>query len=456
MNTRALFLTLATSLVAVPAAAQTPLSELLVKALLADVVLAPPTGPFASHEAHFQPITNGEVASGFGVNQLEIPLAMNATIVSQLSTIPLGSSSGGFSYTFDPALGTFSRQSASFGSAFAERALTAGRGRFNAGFNFQRSTYDTLEGQDLQDGDVHVYLVHQDITPDNSSNGVPAPFFEGDLVGNTLRLNLTSSVATGFLNYGFTDRLDIGITVPFVTISMRTDITARVIRQSTADAPTIHSFDGAGATSKTYTERGRAQGLGDIILRGKYRFLDAARGGLAAGIDLRLPTGDSAELLGAGHLQAKALLIGSMAAGPFSPHLNIGYAFSTGGATSEAGVEILPELPDEFSYTTGFDIAAGNRATVSLDILGRTLRKLGRLVPVNRQFVFSDRNGVVGTSSFEEFARRPGDLSLLTSAIGVRFMPRSNLLVSVQMLVPLTKNGLRDVFTPVVGFDYSF
>src|SRR5262249_13938624 len=163
------------------------------------------------------------------------------------------------------------------------------------------------------------------------------------------------------------------------------------------------------------TEKGRAQGLGDVLLRGKYRFLDAARGGLALGLDIRLPTGDSTELLGSGHLQAKASLIGSVAEGPFSPHINIGYAFGTGGATTEGGVEVLPELPDEFSYTSGFDIAAGNRATVSVDLLGRSLRKLGTLVPVERTFVYQDRNGVVGTSQFEEFARRPGDLSLLTS-----------------------------------------
>ena len=116
------------------ASAHTLLSELLLKALLSDIQLAPPTAPFPSHEAHFQPILRpGEVAPGFQVNQLEIPLAMNSIIAAQLSSIPLGSSSGGFAYTFDPALGTFSRESSTFGSAFAERALTAGRGRWNAG-----------------------------------------------------------------------------------------------------------------------------------------------------------------------------------------------------------------------------------------------------------------------------------------------------------------------------------
>ena len=69
-----------------------------------------PTGPFTSHEAHFQPILQpGELAPGFEINQLQIPI--NSIIAAQVSTVPLGSSSGGFAYTYDSALGTFSRQS---------------------------------------------------------------------------------------------------------------------------------------------------------------------------------------------------------------------------------------------------------------------------------------------------------------------------------------------------------
>jgi hypothetical protein len=63
---------------------------------------------------------------------------------------------------------------------------------------------------------------------------------------------------------------------------------------------------------------------------------------------------------------------------------------------------------------------------------------------------------VFGISAFEEFTRQPGDLSLITSAAGVRFNPRGNLLISAQVLVPMTKAGLRDKFTPVIGLDYSF
>ena len=103
-----------------PASAHTLLSELLLKILLSDIVLSPPAAPFQSHEAHFRPIVGGEVVSGFQVNQLEVPLAINSIMASQLATIPLGSSSGGFSYKFDSALGSFTRESSSFGSAFVD------------------------------------------------------------------------------------------------------------------------------------------------------------------------------------------------------------------------------------------------------------------------------------------------------------------------------------------------
>lgn len=439
-----------------PAQAHTLLSELLLKMLLSDIVLAPPTGPFASHEAHFQPIlTSGEVASGFQVNQLEVPLAINSIIAAQLATIPLGSSSGGFSYTFDPALGTFSRESSTFGSAFAERALTAGRGRWNAGFNFQRATYDTLEGVDLDNGDIVVYLTHQDCcTPANTGNAPPEPFFEGDVIENRLSLSLTSSTFSAFLNYGVTDRIDVGVVVPFVTIKMDATSHARVIRLATAAIPTIHAFPG-GSDEKTFSESGSSQGLGDIVLRGKFRPFDAAGGGLAAGVDVRLPTGDSEQLLGTGGTQLKVSLIGSMESGPFSPHVNLGYSFSWGGGGSDA-LSVLPEVPEEFAYTVGFDTAVHSRLTLSGDVLGRTLRGVGHLVPVARQFAFDTSTGAFGTATFQEFARRPGDLSLVVGAAGLRFNPRGNFLLTANVLVPFTKAGLRDRITPVIGVDYSF
>jgi hypothetical protein len=105
------------------------------------------------------------------------------------------------------------------------------------------------------------------------------------------------------------------------------------------------------------------------------RFYTAAGGGLAAGVDLRLPTGDSEQLLG-GQAQLKVGLIGSMASAPFRP--------TSTSATPSVAVrgdssERVTQRADEFSYASGFDTAVSSRTTISVDVTGRTLLDLGRL-----------------------------------------------------------------------------
>ena len=175
MATRVLFIVLAIALCSSrPLFAQeTPLSEILVNLIQADVRLAPPppNTPFASHEAHFLP----------GTDQVLTPFLFNQAIVSQLSTYPLGTPAGGFTYTFDPGLGTYSRTSSTFGPSFLERALTIGRGRFNIGASYQHASFSSFEGKDLEGGNIKFYLTHQ------PTGGA---FFEGDLVETALDLQL--------------------------------------------------------------------------------------------------------------------------------------------------------------------------------------------------------------------------------------------------------------------------
>src|SRR6266850_4988841 len=80
----------------------------------------------------------GDFAESFIITQ---------AIGNQLSTFPLGSSAGGFTWSLNPGVGVFSRSTNSFGPLFAERALTVGRGKMNVGFNFQHTSYRSFEGK---------------------------------------------------------------------------------------------------------------------------------------------------------------------------------------------------------------------------------------------------------------------------------------------------------------------
>ena len=461
---------------AAPAHAQEglPLSEILPQLLGNTIVLGPTDLPDQpNHEAHFKP----------GADQLEVPGQFNRALLTLLSTYPVGTPSGGFTYTFDPALGTFRRTSESFGPSFADRALTIGRGRLSLGFGYQHASYDTFEGLNLRQREVKFYVPHVDCcnrgggTSSEPDGSLLTPAFEGDLVEAALSLDLTTDTAIVFVTYGVTDRFDLGFAVPFLDVSMNASVLTTVERLSTATEPEIHAFTGQDADSQLFSASGNASGLGDIVVRGKYRFVPTEGGGVAAAVDLRVPTGDETNLLGTGGVQARVYGIASFTAGRLSPHVNAGYTFSSEGA--------LPgtELRDEVNIAAGFDFVMSPRATMAFDYVGRTLIDAGRLEEADKEFFYvaggtgagggggsGGGGGGGGTGGStprppadqvlsvtrRELQLEPGNLQLHFGTATVRFSPWRSLLITAGLLFPLTDTGLRDRVTPVIGIDYEF
>jgi hypothetical protein len=452
------------------AAERLPLSEILPNLFANTIVLAPRSTPeIPSHAAHFKP----------SPEQLRTPQQFNQQMVTLLSTFPFGSSSSGFTYTYDPTLGTFSRSSDSFGPLFAERALTIGRERGSLGVAYQRSTYDTFEGKNLRQREINFYIQHTDCCG-RVQNGVQVgdgsvlnPAFEGDLIQAALALDLTADTVVFSATYGLTDRLDFGVAVPLVAVDIAASIRTRIERVATAANPDLHVFEGDNPDEHTFAMAGDAAGLGDIMVRAKYNFLTRRGGGLAAAMDVRTPTGDETNLLGTGALQTKLYGIASIAFGKLSPHLNAGYTYSTRGALPDVS------LNNEWNYTAGFDLAVSPRLTLIADVVGRSIRDQGRLREADRTFDFvqAGPGGTGGTggggggggggsgpttprpvehTTRREFHLEPGHLNLAVGNTGVRFNPFRKMLVSANLLFALTEAGLRDRVTPVISVDYAF
>jgi len=446
-----------------------PLSEILTNLFGNTIVLAPRSTPeVPSHAAHFKP----------SPEQLTTPQQFNQQIVTLLSTFPLGSSSGGFTYTYDPALGTFSRTSESFGPIFAERALTIGRQRGSLGVAYQRSKYDTFEGKSLRQREIKFYIQHTDCCG-KVTNGAQTgdgsrlnPAFEGDIIEAALALNLTTDTVAFSATYGLTDRLDLGVVVPLVAVDVDASIRARILRLATTANPDLHVFEGDNPDEHIFALSGHRAGLGDVLVRAKYNFLTRRGGGLAAAIDVRTPTGDESDLLGTGAVQAKVYGIGSIAFGNFSPHLNAGYTYTSRGGLPDVS------LHDEWNYAAGFDVAVSPRLTLIADVLGRTIRGQGRLREADTIFDFVEAGpgGTGGTgggggggggggptpnrpvehAAERQFRLEPGNLNLVIGTTGARFNPFRKMLVSANLLFALTSAGLRDRVTPVISVDYSF
>lgn len=374
---------------------------------------------------------------------------LNRGIASQLATFPLGSSSGGFTYTFDPALGVFSRSTDSFGPIFAERALTAGKGKFSFGANYVRTTFDSFEGDNLRDGDITLFLTHADL---NRDGGHLDFFFEGDTIKANLFLDIKADTAAFFANYGVTDRLDVGMALPYVRITMDARIHEHIEKFSTGDELFVFHIFQNGTDDNDLRAHGRAEGFGDLVLRAKYRLRKSTEGGgLAAGVDLRLPTADETELLGSGATQAKLYLIASGSGKRFSPHVNVGYTVSKGGSV------VTGPLPDELNYTAGFDAALHRRVTFTADLIGRTLRNFDRIVRVEKEWEFTHGfNGPIETTTISDYELQKDNLNMLLGSVGLKVNPFGRLLISGNVLLSQGKRGLQDYFTPIVSVDYTF
>ena len=388
----------------------------------------------------FEAVFPGSVFRLLGADNIErtfaTPFGVNELMAIQVSSFPLGSSAGGFSWTFDPTLGAFNRVSRSFGPVFSERALTIGRRRFNIGANYQRATFDKLEGQDVRDGGIRVYT------------GIAVGPSAYIVLENSLDLKVSSNTVGLFATYGITDRIDLGLAVPIVSVDLRGRLDTRV-GSSAANGilPDIITTD---------TVSGSASGVGDIVVRGKYNFWRTRGGGLAAGVDWRLPTGDEEELLGIAGAQGKFYVAASSAHGRISPHANFGYTISgdTTAARSEETFVFAP--PDEFGYAAGVDFAATPRLTLVGDVVGRAIRDTIRLD--QSQIRLPDLLTATGevTTNFTGFTARIGNLNQVLGSVGAKFNPKGNALIAFNVLFPLNDVGLRDNVTWVGGFEWSF
>jgi hypothetical protein len=425
---------------AVPAAAQSSgVGDILLRFFSPEnpVVLAANPNPAFSHSAHFRSQENAQ----------DTLRQLNAGIATQISTFPIGSSSGGFTYVFDESLGVYNRTTQSFGPIFTERPFTLGKGKFSFAVNYQHGTWDRFEGQDLEEGDIKLYLTHEDTNRDGDNLAL---WFEGDIIRADLSVDLKTDTTVLTASYGVAERLDVGVAVPIQHIDLGATILTSVEPLATGTDPAvIHQFEG-GSQANTYREGGSATGIGDVLVRGKWNFSRGERASFALGTDVRLPTGSEEDLLGAGATQVKPYLVFGGGAGRFSPRASFGYTFSSGGS------DYTGNLPDELDYTAGFDLAPHPRVTLTADFIGRTLLDARRLVIEETTFRYQPRGQAVQQTTRATPAATTGDMGLYLAAVGLKVNPVGRLLLVGNVLISIGDSGLQDRVTPVFGIDYSF
>lgn len=356
-------------------------------------------------------LTNQSVPTGDFVKDVEAARVTADTIsrllLVELATQPVSASSPGFVYRLNPSLGTLERASESFGPFFTERSLTAGRGRaaFGAAFTVRRFT--ALDGQDLEDDTF--------VTSGNQFRDEPAPF---DV--ETLSLTLESRTLTMFGTVGLSDRLDLSVAVPLVSLSLeglrRNTYRGTSVIQASADAT--------------------ATGLGDVAVRGRYRLVAAGPSGLAVVVETRLPTGREEDLLGAGQTSVQAMLVGSYERGRVGLHGN--------GGVTRGG------LSNEVHYRGAVTVSASPFVTLVGEVLGRRVDDAGR-IGVTRL----PHPSISGVDTLRLLPEGSSSQSAV-AVVGAKWNVANTVLLSGNVTLPLTDAGLTPSPVLLVGLEYAF
>lgn len=319
---------------------------------------------------------------------------------------PLPSTSGGFTYRSDVTSGVFERSSTSFGPYFTDRALTVGRGHGSVRVGFHAAAYTSIDGRDLRDGTL--------VSTASTLRGEVAPF---DVETTTLRLSSNALTLSG--NYGVTDRLDLSASVQMVRVAL--------------SGERVDTY--RGATLVQATANASAEGLGDIVVRGKYNLVRSGASGMAVATEVRLPTGDEANLLGAGRTTVTPQLIGSYEGARLGVHGQVGYS--------------LRNVSRAVGYSMAVTAVATPAVTVVGELLGLRLDGIGRLVESTEPHPRLLGVDTIRLRGVEQSSNR------LMAVAGVKWNIASTWIVTASVRRSLTSTGLNAAWVPTVTFDVA-
>lgn len=445
--------------------------------------------------------------SSFQVNAsiIQVNNAINSSIATALSAIPLASPASGVIFKIDPLTGADVPATSTLGPVFTERAETIGKHRLYIGLSHEDFHFTSINGQSLN-GLTVLYPGGTASGITNLTNGqkltsYPATFQVG------MDVRLSQNIA--FITYGVTDRFDVSVGLPLVHSS----VGARTFNGILYDGDGLAGQTGAlvanpncwcagtfnpgayvignNAANFTQPQIGQSSlgktGFGDLLLRAKGTVLSTRSVAVAVGADLRLPTGDEANYLGTGATSVKPFVAVSLYSKPiahniiFAPHFTAGWQFNGksilggqlqpttmtatmsdgSGTVTYSGAPISASkgyLPDVFSWAVGSEVAIGHHNTIVVDILGNQIGWIHGAP----NLIEGTATGFSPTTLQGVTARGlmggPGTISFgqYNGAFGYKARLIGNLVFTFNALVRFDNNGLTARFSPLYGLGYSF
>jgi hypothetical protein len=433
---------------------------------------------------------------------------LTADIGRQANLLPLASPSSGFVLTYDPSLKTFVTSTDSLGPVLGERAETVGKHRLFIGFSYQFFNFDKIDSVDLHN--FPVVLTHADDNEDNppavcsirTDKNIKGCAFVRDLVSTQNSIDLKVNQYTTYITFGLTPTVDLSMVIPVENVRMHVtsqdtvipgtnfvfdhlwhDCPDAAVSNPTSDSRCLHhTFPDRGLTTNGSKADNAASGIGDVVARVKWNAWHGERAGIAAGVDVRLPTGNELNYLGSGTFGVKPFAIFSYRA-RVSPHALVGYEWNGNSVTAgDLSTGAKAKVPDDFAYSVGADAWITKWLTGSFDIVGQRIMSTTSSILTGKcctgANVFGTQALSVAPKSFLEpcgacttpdpstvthdnlqLSASARSYNITNASMGVKVRPLgtlSKLVVTANVLVRLDEGGLSYKPVPLVGVGYTF
>ena len=346
--------------------------------------------------------------------------------------IPSVSASAGFTYRYNPQLEVFERTSDTLGPLFLERPDTLGRGKFNVNVSYQYASLNEIDGRgtdSLNNPDPIIVRVTDaaGVLQGFTANSLKYKF---DIVNNIAAINLT---------YGVLDNLDVNLLLPI--IHTKFDVTAETKQLQIAGPDGV--FSPSPGPLLTGRSDGDHTGVDDLLLRSKYQFPNMGGWRHAAGLQLRLPSGNEGDFQGTGSFEASPFYyISTLLWDRVEPYANLGIDFKANDVSES-----------EVRYGLGVDADVTKRIGLTFAFLGRD-QFSGTASASSTSFLNLTPHGPAPEPLLGiEFNRK----DYFDFSFGGRWVVWRQLMVFANGIYALNSQGLRnDTIIPTAGIEGTF
>jgi hypothetical protein len=256
--------------------------------------------------------------------------AFNSAIATQVSQLPLATSSAGVVVVYKAGVPeTYNN----LGPILTDRAQTIGRHKLFIGFTASQFVFTKIDGISLKS----VPFTYEATATDPTTGAVLSNTYTTESTNVHFKLNQYVGVAT----FGLTNRLDFSVIVPIERVSIGAetfDSEAYILNANNVVVLGPYSIP------STFVP-GKASGIGDITFNAKEMLWGGEHTTFAAGMNLRAPTGDDLNYLGSGAWGVNPYATVSYL-WKVSPHAKVGYQWNS---ATELNNPTLTHCPEVFS-----------------------------------------------------------------------------------------------------------